>query len=78
MTRIQQDVRLYRLDLRLGLGTRLCSENAVVLLSSIYDAHLESVLMHPRDPYVIDRKYPSLDLLQFLNMRFSVDHMNRG
>jgi hypothetical protein len=30
---------------------------AVVVLGTIYDAHLESLLPHPRAPYVIDRKY---------------------
>ena len=50
LTRIQKEVRLYRMDLRLGLGVRLCSEKAGVLLSSIYDAHLEFCLLHPRSP----------------------------
>ncbi len=27
------------------------------MLGTIYDAHLESLLPHPRAPYVIDRKY---------------------
>ena len=78
LARIQEEIRLYKLDLRHGLGGARCSEKAEIILRSIYKAHIESCVPNPRVAYVIHRRYPSRQLLVFLKMRFSGDHTDGG
>ena len=47
-------------------------------LCEIYDAHIESLVPTPRPTFVRDRQYPSRDLLTFVEMRFSGDHVDDG
>jgi hypothetical protein len=49
-------INLYLLDLRGGLGARICHEKVDIVNLVIFDAHLPL----DRAPYVIDLNFPSL------------------
>ena len=44
LSRILDEIRVYKLDQLSGLGDAHCSEKAEILLHSIYDTHIESCL----------------------------------
>jgi hypothetical protein len=70
------NIEIYLNDLRIGHRVFVCSQKADVLLCSIHDENLESFLTQPRDPYVVDPWYPSIDLLQHLRVCFSTKLVN--
>ena len=72
--RLQPVINLYLLDLRGGLGARICHEKVDIVSRVIFDTHLP--LDHA--PYVIDLNFPSLAILKHVSMRLPNDHMNRG
>ena len=78
MARVQLVVKHYLSELRLGLPPRVCHEKTDIVLRAIFDAHIETLVPDPRDPYVIDPKFPSLAVLKLLSMRFPNDHMGDG
>ena len=78
LAEITEKIKTYKVSLHSGLNTAHCNVITDNILREIYDAHIESLVPTPRPTFVKVRQYPSLDLLTFVELRFSGDHMDVG
>jgi len=75
---VQRELATYKGILRTAVGGRAASRAATDILDSIEVAHLESYVEQRRHPYTTGTGFPSIEILQFLHMRFSGMHMDQG
>jgi hypothetical protein len=80
LARYVQLVVKYLDEIRQGFTSQTleCSQKTDLVMRAIYDEDVESSIQGPRDPFPIDRQFPSMPLLMHLRIRFSNSHENDG